>query len=113
MTTLNNFRTQVNTSISINRISHDNHIVFMGSCFSDSMMKYFSNYCFSVFNPYGTIYNPITLSQNIKRAMTENMFSEAELLQNEEVIKISNDMIKLKSLKNDIILILQSNGIQM
>ena len=31
MTTLNNFRTQVNTSISINRISHDNDIVFMGS----------------------------------------------------------------------------------
>lgn len=84
MTTLNNFRTQVNTSISINKISHDNHIVFMGSCFSDSMMKYFSNFCFSVFNPYGTIYNPITLSQNIKRAMTENMFSESELLQNEE-----------------------------
>ena len=40
---------------------------------------------FFSFNPFGTIYNPISLSQNIERAMTENMFSEVELLQNEEI----------------------------
>lgn len=85
MKTINNFRTQVDVSMSVKKISHDNQLIIMGSCFSDSMRKYFSKYCFSVFNPFGTIYNPISLSQNIKRAMAKNMFSETELLQNQEI----------------------------
>ena len=100
MKTLKNFRTQVDASMSVKKISHDNQLVLMGSCFSDSMKDYFSNYCFSVFNPFGTIYNPISLSQNIERAMTENMFSEVELLQNEEIFLVGstleNILINLK-----------------
>jgi hypothetical protein len=59
------------------------------------------------------------LFDELKRTIDENYDLKEEqgeykeLLQNEEVIKISGDMVRLKSLKNDIVLFLQSNGIRM
>lgn len=50
---------------------------------------------------------------NENNDLKEDQQEYKELLQTEEVVKISNDMVKLKSLKNDIILFLQSNGIRM
>lgn len=59
------------------------------------------------------IFNELKNIVNENNELKEDQQEYKELLQNEEVIKISNDMIKLKSLKNDIILFLQSNGIHM
>ena len=59
------------------------------------------------------IFNEFKNIVNENNELKEDQQEYKELLQNEEVIKISNDMIKLKSLKNDIILFLQSNGIHM
>ena len=59
------------------------------------------------------IFNELKNIINENNELKEDQLEYKELLQNEEVIKISNDMIKLKSLKNDIILFLQSNGIHM
>lgn len=58
-----------------------------------------------------------TLFKELKQICIENkeLHDEQseynEVLSNTDVIKISNDMIKLKSLKNNILLFLQQNGI--
>ena len=64
-------------------------------------------------NNLESLFNELKIIINENNELKEDQEEYKELLQNEEVIKISNDMIKLKSLKNDIILFLQSNGIHM
>ena len=60
------FRTEVDTSLSINNLSHSDRFILIGSCFSNQMSKYFNTNCFDVLNPFGNIYNPISLQQNYK-----------------------------------------------
>ena len=85
MNSKNIFRTEVDTSLSINNLSHSDNFVLIGSCFSNQMSKYFNKNCFNVLNPFGTIYNPISLQQNIYSAITNRIFDETNLIQSDEV----------------------------
>ena len=38
----NIFRTEVDTSLSINNLSHSDRFILIGSCFSNQMSKYFN-----------------------------------------------------------------------
>ena len=72
MNSKNIFRTEVDTSLPINNLSHSDRFILIGSCFSNQMSKYFNRSCFNVLNPFGTIYNPISLQQNIYNAITNS-----------------------------------------
>lgn len=81
----NIFRTEVDTFISINKLSHTDSFILLGSCFSNQMSKYFNNNCFSLLNPFGTIYNPISLQQNFYNAINKKIFKKSDLLKNGEI----------------------------
>jgi len=81
----NIFRTEVDTSIEINNRKHTDKFILMGSCFSDEMFKYFSKFCFDILKPYGTIFNPITLSKNLEKAILNINFQEEDLLKTDEL----------------------------
>ena len=52
--------------MSVKKISHDNQLVLMGSWLQRFNERLLFQVLFFSFNPFGTIYNPISLSQNIK-----------------------------------------------
>lgn len=54
-------------------ISYKDKILMLGSCFSDNIGKYLSDYGFDVcINPFGTLYNPVSILQSIRRLACGN-----------------------------------------
>lgn len=57
------FRTELKDFSFPFNIEYSNSLFFVGSCFSENMSRRFSDSKFSVFsNPFGTLYNPISIS---------------------------------------------------
>lgn len=62
-------------------ITHQQNIVLLGSCFSDNMKSYFLEAGFNCFsNPFGVIYNPISLAALLKKISSEEVFLENEII---------------------------------
>ena len=56
------------------RIDHHKPVCFLGSCFSENMSSKFKKHGFHIAeDPYGIIYNPFSLAQNIKDMLDENV----------------------------------------
>ena len=60
-------------------ISFSNKITMLGSCFSDNIGSQLKNFGFDVMiNPFGTLYNPISILQSIRRLVDGKHFTEDE-----------------------------------
>ena len=79
------FRTEVDTSLSIKNLTHFDSFILIGSCFSNQMSNYFNTNCFNVLKPFGNIYNPISLQQNIQNAINNKIFDTTSLVQDDNV----------------------------
>ena len=56
-------------------ISYNDRIMMLGSCFSDNIGGQLANFGFNVcINPFGTLYNPVSLLQSIKLLVSDRMF---------------------------------------
>jgi len=56
-------------------ISYNDRIMMLGSCFSDNIGGQLVNFGFNVcINPFGTLYNPVSLLQSIKLLVSDRMF---------------------------------------
>ena len=56
-------------------ISYNDRIMMIGSCFTDNIGRLLTNYGFDVcVNPFGTLYNPASVSESIKRLINGNEF---------------------------------------
>lgn len=54
-------------------IGYEDHLFFIGSCFSDHMGKFFKDHQFSTLsNPFGTLFNPCSIAQNLSHAVALN-----------------------------------------
>ncbi len=63
-------------------ISYDDKIMMLGSCFSDSIGRQLIDYGFDVcVNPFGTLYNPISILRSVERLVSGNPFTEDECVQ--------------------------------
>ncbi len=63
-------------------ISYDDHIMMLGSCFSDNIGGWLIDYGFDVcINPFGTLYNPISILQSIERLVSGTLFTEEDCIQ--------------------------------
>lgn len=65
-------------------ISYNDKILMLGSCFSDNIGKYLSDYGFDVMvNPFGTLYNPVSILQSLRRLAcgNEGRFCHDDLVQ--------------------------------
>ena len=60
-------------------ISYKSKITMLGSCFTDNIGKMLADYGFdALVNPFGTLYNPISIKQSIEMLLSDRMFTEDE-----------------------------------
>lgn len=63
------FRTELKAVPSSFSISHGQQLLLAGSCFSENMGNKLAQYCFqALVNPFGTLFNPVSLFSNFARA---------------------------------------------
>ena len=63
-------------------ISFDDKITMLGSCFSDNIGKQLENFGFDVcVNPFGTLYNPVSILKSVERLATGTPFDENDCVQ--------------------------------
>ena len=79
-----NFFTPVDTPKDLPRLTHRNHLLLMGSCFATNMGVRLVNAKFScLLNPYGVLYNPLSISMAIREALDGKVYTEADLYEHE------------------------------
>ena len=63
-------------------ISYEDKIMMLGSCFSDNIGRQLADFGFDVcVNPFGTLYNPISILQSIELLASERMFGPEDCVQ--------------------------------
>lgn len=74
-------QTPVNTDKCNISISLSDKIMMLGSCFSDNIGRQLANYGFDVcINPFGTLYNPISILNSIERLVSGKEFTSEDCI---------------------------------
>lgn len=74
------FRTQVPLSKTKNAIDHNSKVFSLGSCFAENMADRFDYFKFqNETNPFGIIFNPVSIEKIIERAVLEKEFTEKDV----------------------------------
>ena len=61
-------------------IGYEDHLFFIGSCFSDHIGRFFKDHQFpTVSNPFGTLFNPSSIAQNLSHAIVLDTFPKEYL----------------------------------
>ena len=80
------FRTKVAIPTVPFRISHQDKMLMIGSCFTENIGRYLHQYKFKInTNPFGIIYNPVSIINNLQRIIDCRFYSEEELLYSNEL----------------------------
>ena len=75
------FRTEINPHKSDLQIEHKDSVMTFGSCFAENISEYFQFYRFDIMkNPFGVLYNPISVLNAIKSLEETKVFSETDLV---------------------------------
>jgi len=76
-----NFRTEIQIPAGSIKIEHDHNLMTIGSCFAENIAEKFKYYLFNVFeNPFGVLYNPVSIYNAIKSAVEEKTFTKDDLI---------------------------------
>jgi hypothetical protein len=74
--------TKIDIPASSIRIDYTSRIAFFGSCFADNISAQFAARKFGVLaNPFGTVYNPISIAGQIKAIADGKVFGESDVFQ--------------------------------
>ena len=74
--------TKIDIPASSTRIDYTSRIAFFGSCFADNISEQFAARKFGVLaNPFGTVYNPISIAGQIKAIADGKVFGESDVFQ--------------------------------
>ncbi|MGB5988895.1 MAG: GSCFA domain-containing protein [Marinifilaceae bacterium] len=75
------FRTRIDIEDSINKIDYSHKIMFMGSCFADSIGNIFRDNKFNTFvNPFGVTYNPISVANSLNAILDNKEYTEDDII---------------------------------
>lgn len=75
------FRTIVSLDWQGERINHSHSLIFFGSCFADEIGGVFKASKFdTLVNPFGVLYNPLSIAEAINRSVSNTPFQELELI---------------------------------
>lgn len=78
------FRTEITIEESKSKIGYNNKILTIGSCFAQNIGEYFERYRFNILcNPFGILYNPVSVYNSIKHAVEKTEFTKADLVENQ------------------------------
>ena len=81
-----NFRTQVHIPPATVNISHASKVMLFGSCFSDKIGEQLVDFLFQAdVNPFGILYNPLSISTAIKRLLHNQSVTENDLVFHNEL----------------------------
>ena len=81
-----NFNTKVDIAQSISKIDYHSSLMSFGSCFSENIGKMLENLYFNIdVNPFGTLYNPISIAHSIERLVSGRKFSEKDLFEHKSL----------------------------
>ena len=81
-----NFTTKIPISIAENLIHYDSKIVLLGSCFAENIGEKFAYFKFQhTINPFGIIFNPISIEKLIERAINKKEFTEKDVFFHNEL----------------------------
>lgn len=77
------FRTKVNIEISESPIHYQDGLLTLGSCFSENIGGKLQNAYFDVdINPFGVLFNPMSVAKSIQLLLDNKVFTEHDLFQN-------------------------------
>ena len=75
------FRTEIEIEKYKNLIEHSDNILTIGSCFAENIAEYFKAHRFNILdNPFGVLYNPISIFNSLKFAVEKKIFTETDLI---------------------------------
>jgi hypothetical protein len=81
-----NLTTSVSISTFPEQLTYKTPALLMGSCFADNIGQIMQQHCFPVtVNPFGTVYNPLSIVQNLLRLQSAQPFTEDEVLQSGDI----------------------------
>lgn len=61
-------------------LNHNDVILSLGSCFSDSIAKKLKDFKFNIItNPFGVLYNPISISNSLRRIISGHIYDETDI----------------------------------
>ena len=74
------FRTQIPILKSSNPIDYNSKVISIGSCFAENMAEKFDYFKFqNQTNPFGIIFNPVSIEKIIERTVQEKWFTEKDV----------------------------------
>ncbi|RUT68458.1 GSCFA domain-containing protein [Flavobacterium cupreum] len=74
------FRTLIPISKTNNPIDYNSKIISMGSCFAENMADKFDYFKFqNQTNPFGILFNPVSIEKVIERTVREELFTEKDV----------------------------------
>ena len=75
-----NFQTQISIQKSDFPIDYNSKVFSLGSCFAENMAEKFKYFKFENYvNPFGIIFNPVSLEKLIVRCLRKNYFTEKDI----------------------------------
>jgi len=75
------FRTEIEIAKYQYPIEHSDKILTIGSCFAENIAEYFKATRFNILgNPFGVLYNPVSIYNSLKFVVDKIKFSESDLI---------------------------------
>lgn len=85
-------RTEVTVKPSLWKITHSTKIITLGSCFAEVLGEQLDSYKFQVLsNPFGTVFNPMSLVKLVKMSLANDLPSMGHFLLNKDNIYLHHD----------------------
>lgn len=77
------FQTKVEITPSEIKITYEDKILALGSCFAENMGKKMQDLYFdSEINPFGVLYNPVSIKNSLELMLEDKLFDERDLFEN-------------------------------
>ena len=76
------FFTKIDIPTTDFKIDYTSHLAFFGSCFADNISALFAERKFNTLaNPFGTVYNPVSLANQMRTIAEGKVFGEEDIFQ--------------------------------
>lgn len=77
---MSQFRTEIEVAKVNHSIGYDSRLMFIGSCFAENIGQFFkASRLNCLINPFGVLYNPLSLAQGLEMIMDERVFTKDDL----------------------------------
>ena len=95
-------QTEISLKPEENQIDYSSKILLLGSCFSENIGGKFEYFKFqNLQNPFGIIFNPVSIEKLVVRAIENKTFSEEDIFQHNEIWKCFETHSEISTLEKN------------